>query len=108
MEQTQITATKKPLGLPVASLIIGAGGTGISTVLLMLAAMKFVGAAAGSAVFGATSLGAGGTVMIVISIVLMLLSIVGAILGVVGLVKSIRRASRSVKGIILSALGVDF
>lgn len=99
---------KKPLGLPIASLIIGAVATGISAVLFMLAVMKFVGVAAASAVYGATSLGMGGTVVIVISVAVMLLSIVGAVLGLIGLVKSIHRETRSVKGIILSALGVDF
>ncbi len=107
MEQIQAVTTKKPLGLPVASLITGAVATGVSTILFMLAMMRFVGVAAASSVYGATSLGSGGTVMIVISVAVMLLAIVGAVLGLIGLVKSIRRESRSVKGIILSALGVD-
>ena len=107
MEQMQVVTTEKPPGLPVASLIIGVAAMSISMVLFMLAVMKFIGVAAASAVYGATSLDAVGTVMIVLSVVLMLLAIVGTVLGLIGLVRSIRRATRTVKGIILSALGID-
>lgn len=50
----------------------------------------------------------GGIAGIVLCCSICVVCLIALILGVVGLVKSIRRPTRTVKGIILSALGLDF
>ena len=99
---------KKPsTGMQLTSLILGVIGFGLAFGLYMGAIFRTVF----NAIAMQSSDGAyvtGGVAGVVFCCVICLLCLVALILGVVGLVKSIRRPTRTVKGIIFSALGIDF
>lgn len=107
MEQLQLPA-KKSLGMPIASLILGAVGFSIALFLYLYTVLAFVGGAATATVYGSVDFGPAVIVILVLAIALFLLCLAALILGVAGLVKSILRRTRTVAGIVLSALSVNF
>ena len=109
MEQIIIEQPKqKPsTGIQLTSLILGVVGFALSLGLYIGAIVRTVFNAIATET-GEGSYATGGIAGVVFCVVICVLCLVAFILGVVGLVKSIRKPTRTVKGIILSALGLDF
>ncbi len=103
-----IEPEKKPIGLQVAALVFGIIGLGLAFMAYFATIFSNIGVAIAVDQHGATQ-GAGiaSGIIIGVDIFLALFCLVGLILGIVGLVKSIRRATRTVKGIVLSAIGLN-
>lgn len=103
-----IEPAKKPIGLQVAALVLGIIGLGLAFMTYFATIFSNIGIAVAVDQHGATqgaNIASG--IIIGVDIFLALFCLVGAILGIVGLVKSIRRPTRTVKGIVLSAIGLN-
>ena len=98
---------KKPVGLQITALVIGIVGFALAFVSYFGAIFSNVGIAIAASEYGYTSgVSTASGIAIIANIVIGLLCLVGLILGVVGLVKSIRRATRTVGGIVMSGIGI--
>ncbi len=103
-----IEPEKKPIGLQIAALVFGIIGLGLGFMAYFATIFSNIGVAIAVDQHGATQ-GAGIATGIIIGvdIFLAIFCLVAAILGVIGLVRSIRRPTRTVKGIVLSAIGLN-
>ena len=110
MEQIIIEQPKqKPsTGVQLTALILGVVGFALSFGLYMGAIFRTVFTAVSMEYGEGGAYISGGIAGIMFCCLICALCLVAFILGVVGLVKSIRRETRTVKGIIFSALGLDF
>ena len=98
---------KKPVGLQIAALIIGIVGLVLAYLAYFFTIFSNVGVAVASEHYGnVQGVAIASGVIIVVDALIAILCLVGLILGVVGLVKSIRRATRTVKGIVMSAIAI--
>ena len=99
---------KKPIGLQIAALVFGIVGLVFAFFAYFITIFSNIGIAI-AADQGANINGVGiaAGVIIAVDALLAILCLVGLILGIVGLVKSIRRPTRTVKGIIFSAIGLN-
>lgn len=113
MEQNPIvieqpTQKNPSTGLQVAALIIGIVGFVLSFVLYFSSIFR-VAISAAAMEFGNSEIAQiSGFGTVVLVCIVCIACLIGLILGVVGLVKSIRRPTRTVKGIVLSAIGLNF
>lgn len=109
MEQIIIVEQQKQkpkTGVQVASFVLGLIGFFMSFALYMGAIFYTVLNAI--AIDSGNGQLSGGLAGVVFGGVICIICLTAFILGVVGLVKSIKKATRTVKGIIFSALGIDF
>lgn len=113
MEQKQViiidpVPTKKPIGMQIAALILGIAG-------MVLSYFAYWGTFAGNAVAiglfstnnHAQGSGVATAAVLIVDLLIALFCLAGMILGILGLIKSIRRATRTVKGIVFSAVGLS-
>lgn len=110
MEQVIIVEQPKQkpsVGVQVAALILGVVGFALSFGLYFGAIFRVIFNIVAQET-GNGSYVSGGIAGVVFGCLICLICFIALILGIVGLVKSIKRATRTVKGIILSALGIDF
>ena len=99
---------KKPVGLQIAALIIGAVGMVFAFLAYFATIFSNIGIAVAADHYGnVQGIGIASGVLIGIDALLAIVCLVGIILGAVGLIRSIRRATRTVKGIVMSAIGLN-
>ena len=100
--------TKKPVGLQVAALIIGVIGLAFAFFAYFGTIIANVGAGVAASEQSAAAQGfaAASGVTVVVDVIIAVVCLIGLILGIAGLVKSIRRATRTVGGIVMSAIGI--
>ena len=113
MEQNQVIviepeSKKKPIGMQIAALIMGIVGF-VSAYFAYFG--TFIGNIMAVGLLQSNnhvqSSGTVSAIIIVLDIILALFCLAALILGIVGLVRSIRRPTRTVKGIVLSAVGIS-
>ena len=105
---TEPAKTKKPVGLQVTALVLGIIGIALAFVAYFVSIFSGISAAVVAEQYD--NAGAASTVpgiSLIASIVIMVLCLIALILAVVGLVKSIRRETRTVGGIVMSAIGLN-
>lgn len=99
---------KKPIGLQIAALVFGIVGLALSFISYFGTIFSNVGMAIAADQNGYTQgISVVSGISIAVNIVIALLCLVGLILGVVGLIRSIRRPTRTIPGIVMSALGLN-
>ncbi len=98
---------KKPVGLQITALVLGIVGLALAFLAYFGTILTNVGVAVASEQYGnVPGVAITSGVIILVDVLIALLCLAGLILGIVGLVKSIRRATRTVKGIVMSAIGL--
>ncbi len=99
---------KKTVGLQTAALVFGIIGMVFAFCAYFYSIFSNVAVAVAAENYGVSEgLTAASGVGLVIEVVIALFCLVGVILGIVGLVKSILRSTRTVRGIVMSAIGLN-
>ena len=100
---------KKPIGLQVTALVLGIIGLALAFVAYFGTIFSNIGVAIAASEYGSTQgVAVASGITVIADIVIAIICLVGLILGVAGRIKSIRRATRTIKGIVMSALGITF
>ena len=112
MEQNQVIVIesetkKKPIGLQVAALVFGIVGYVQAYIVFYVSFFGNALAVGLTETEYAQGSGIASGIVFGFDLVLALFCLAGTILGIVGLVRSIRRPTRTVKGIVLSAVGLS-
>ena len=113
MEQKQVIIIdpeqqKKPLGMQIAALVFGIIGLALSYFAYWgTFAGNIAAAALSSSSSHAQGSGVATAVVVALDLLIALFCLAGMILGILGLIKSIRRATRTVKGIVFSSIGLS-
>ena len=99
---------KKPVGLQIAALVIGIIGFALSFISYFGTIFSNIGIAVAADQYGYTQgVSAASGISIIANIVIAILCLVALILSIAGLVKSIRRPTRTVGGIVMSGIGLN-
>ena len=99
---------KKKIGLQIAALVIGIIGLALAFLAYFGTIFSNIGVAVAADHYGnvqGISIASG--IILGADILLAILCLIGSILGIVGLVRSIRRETRTVGGIVMSAVGLN-
>ena len=99
---------KKPVGLQIAALVIGIIGFALSFISYFGTIFSNIGIAIAADQYGYTQgVSTASGISIIANIVIAILCLVALILSIAGLVKSIRRPTRTVGGIVMSGIGLN-